>query len=156
MFILFFIIIPFKVESKPDIFGWVNFNFNEENVHSDFVQKNPRIIGDERKETWKNIMCIGTTNTMVSICPNINDTQASQKLRKSLSVIKSEFVNRFKISNDIFIDSQAAKFVIDRICSSLMLNGNIKGYIQELRLNPFGFLLFSELQVRLNKVLIFH
>ncbi len=61
------------------------------------------------------------------------------------NIIKSEYVNRHKISNEICIDSEAAKLIFDRLyCSN-----NFKGYIQYISQNPFGVLLISEIQVRL-------
>lgn len=59
--------------------------------------------------------------------------------------MRSEFVHRFKISSDIFIDSIATKTIFDEIASTT--NKKIKGFISNIGLDPFGFLLFSEIQV---------
>ena len=56
-----------------------------------------------------------------------------------LRKIKSEYITRKKISNDIFIDAQAAKIMTDILCKP---NKQLPG------LNPFGFILISEIQVK--------
>jgi hypothetical protein len=63
--------------------------------------------------------------------------------------MKSEFFHRFRISSDVFIDSIAAKTVFDEI--AFKVSGKIKGYLSNLGLDPFGFLLFSEIQVKLSE-----
>ena len=65
---------------------------------------------------------------------------------KTLSKIKSEFVNRDKISNDVFQDAEAAKYIMDGLC--LVENSKFYGYIQEISLSPFGFILTSYIQVK--------
>lgn len=60
-------------------------------------------------------------------------------------MIKSEAVSRSRISNEVFIDSSATKTITDTMC--LASKSNIQGYIQEIGLDPFGFLLFSDIQV---------
>ncbi len=60
-------------------------------------------------------------------------------------MIKSEYLNKNKLSNDLFIDAESAKIVTDEIC--LSTGTKIIGYIQEIGLNPFGLLLFSDIQV---------
>ena len=45
-------------------------------------------------------------------------------------MIKSEYFNQNKISNDIFIDAEATKILTDQLCVSH--GSNIKGYIQEI------------------------
>ena len=61
--------------------------------------------------------------------------------------MKSEFCHRFKISSDIFIDSIATKSIFDEMV--FKTHGKIKGYLSNVGLDPFGFLLFSEIQVNL-------
>ena len=60
--------------------------------------------------------------------------------------MRSEFNHRFRISSDIFIDAIATKTVFDEI--ALKTAGNITGYIGYIGLDPYGFLLFSEIQVK--------
>ena len=66
---------------------------------------------------------------------------------KTLSMIKKEFVDSFKLSNEIFVDSQASKVMLDSLCHSV--NNRVSGYIQEISLDPYGLLLFSDIQVNL-------
>ncbi len=53
---------------------------------------------------------------------------------------------RDKISNDLVIDSEAIKNAYDKMYPTE--NGSeICGYVQEIRINPFGLLLISHIQV---------
>lgn len=58
--------------------------------------------------------------------------------------MKSEFFHRYRISSDIFIDAIATKTIFDSLNSS---SGKVTGFISNIGLSPFGFLLFSEFQV---------
>ncbi len=50
--------------------------------------------------------------------------------RHTLAMIKSEYYNKNKISNDIFIDAESAKILTDQLCISE--ESNLRGYIQEI------------------------
>ena len=63
-----------------------------------------------------------------------------------LKQIKYEFVHRNRISKDIFVDSNAAKVLSEYLCLELE-NKDVNGYVQQINQNPFGMLLFSEIQV---------
>jgi hypothetical protein len=65
--------------------------------------------------------------------------------RHTLSMIKSEYKNQNKFSNDIFIDAEAARVLCDQMC--LNVGNNLKGYIREIGLFPFQFILISDIQV---------
>ena len=92
----------------------------------------------------------GLSNTLhnnIIQTSDVQDPLLSRKIpikRLSLSKIKSEFVNRYKISNDVLVDAQAAKNVLDNIAEPC---NYIKGFIQEISAVPFGFILLSEIQV---------
>ncbi len=62
-----------------------------------------------------------------------------------LANIRSAFFHRYRISSDIFIDALGAKTIFDALATRT--NAKINGYISSIGLNPFGFLLFSEIQV---------
>ncbi len=70
---------------------------------------------------------------------------AKPEKQSVLNTMKSEFLHRFKISSDIFIDSIATKTIFDEM--AYKTGGKIKGYMSNVGLDPFGFLLFSEIQV---------
>jgi hypothetical protein len=59
--------------------------------------------------------------------------------------MRSEFRHRFQISSDIFIDTMAAKEYSDNYYWKV--NEHFKGIMSKLGLNPFGFLMFSGIQV---------
>jgi hypothetical protein len=62
-----------------------------------------------------------------------------------LNVIKSELKNANRLSSNIFEDVQSAKTVFDIIyCND---TETFKGYIQEIKMDRFGMLLYSEKQV---------
>lgn len=62
-----------------------------------------------------------------------------------LSKIRSEYLNRNRISTDHLVDAEAAKTVSDKLCQFYCKN--ISGFIQEISLNPFGALFLSDIQV---------
>ena len=59
--------------------------------------------------------------------------------------MKSEFNNRNRLSSDIFVDANCAKIMTDKLC--LPSDSKMAGYIQEITMNPFGFLTMSDIQV---------
>ena len=50
------------------------------------------------------------------------------------------------LSTDIFVDTEASKKMCDIMCPMPNLNC-IKGFIQIINQNPFGFLCISDIQV---------
>ena len=69
-----------------------------------------------------------------------------------LNVIKHELKNANRLSSNIFIDAQSAKTVFDNLYHD-KLDTPIKGYIQDIRLNKFGMLLYSDKQVNIKNSL---
>lgn len=65
--------------------------------------------------------------------------------------MKSDFILQNRISNDSFIDAQATKIIIDKLSTSLNANNHIVGFMHDVCLFPFGFMMFSELQVSSNQ-----
>ena len=62
---------------------------------------------------------------------------------KVLNVIKSEQRNAGRFPSDVIKDAEITKNVLDRL---KIKDSIITGYIQEIRLNKFGILMFSEKQ----------
>lgn len=60
-------------------------------------------------------------------------------------MIKSEYNDLNRLSSDIYSDADLAKKMTDDLC--LISKSELHGYIQEISLNPFGFLLISDIQV---------
>jgi hypothetical protein len=58
-------------------------------------------------------------------------------------MMKYENVHSDRLDSSLFADCEAAKKIYDEIYESDVM----PGYIQEIMFIPFGFLLFSELQV---------
>lgn len=71
----------------------------------------------------------------------------------TLRGIKSDYVHRNRISTDIIIDSMSAKNLLDKLCFSRDIfvkdKDSLKGYIQNISIDPFGLLFTSEIQVLL-------
>ncbi len=60
--------------------------------------------------------------------------------------MRYEFKNRNKLSNDHLKDAETTKLLTDHF--SFSSNNLCKGFIRELGLNPFGFLILSSIHVR--------
>jgi hypothetical protein len=129
-----------------DIFIKVNGDCN----HKEQVCKTARSTGEERKSQANQIMSNG-----ISICVSNNTltNKYDKPLKylvtnnKTLSKIKEEFLNQNKLSKEILIDAKLTKQVFDFMYHKIDYT-NIEGYIHELTLDPFGFLLISDLQVK--------
>ena len=65
--------------------------------------------------------------------------------RKVLTNMRNEFHHRFKLSSDVFIDAIATKTVFESLANKT--DNKIVGYVHSIGLDPYGFLLFSEIQV---------
>lgn len=63
----------------------------------------------------------------------------------TLSVMKHEYIHQNKASNDFIKDLEITKKIYDNVCQS---SSSIKGYVQEIHCEPFGYILFSDLQVK--------
>jgi hypothetical protein len=61
--------------------------------------------------------------------------------------MKSSLLHFYKISNEVFIDAQAAKNITDQIFSDS--NSQLKGFLHDVSLDPFGYLLISQVQVNI-------
>ncbi len=132
--------------------------YNEDGKYHKIILNNSfRCCGLKRDEQKMEILANGLTNCQTNnvIHNNIRSNERSKENeikmerkvtnRHTLKQMKSEFVNRHKLSNDVFIDALATKSVTDELC--IKSSSNIEGYIQEISLNPFGYLLFSDKQV---------
>ena len=58
--------------------------------------------------------------------------------------IRNEFKNSKKLSNDPFKDAETTKLISD---SFYPTDGLLSGFLHEIGLNPFGFILISDFQV---------
>ena len=58
-------------------------------------------------------------------------------------MVRYETKHRERLSNNIFTDAAASKQVMDRLIGGKKLNG----FVREVGLDPFGFLMMAEIQV---------
>lgn len=63
----------------------------------------------------------------------------------TLSKIKSDFINRNVVSDDIMSDTAATKKLTDMFC--LNVYPGFTGSMHNIGFNPFGYLIFSGIQV---------
>ena len=64
-----------------------------------------------------------------------------------LATARYEANHRNVISTSIFTDCEATKTLCESLCIVLKENVSIRGMIQKINHDPFGFLLFSQIQV---------
>jgi hypothetical protein len=113
----------------------VSYN-NSINRHEPLQQTvSTRCAGKNREQIQLRVKAEGITNIITQ--NKLNETGPINP--QILANIASEFNRRFRYSSDIFIDIGAAKDVLENLKLS---------YISEIGLNPYGFLLMSEFQVK--------
>jgi hypothetical protein len=66
--------------------------------------------------------------------------------KNALKKMKYEIDHENRLSTELMTDCLATKKIYDEICEGHIM----KGMVQEIMFIPFGFLLFSEIQVKLN------
>ena len=59
--------------------------------------------------------------------------------------IKNELDNRFRLSRDMIFDLRATNVLCENL--GLSTNSEFKGYVHNICLDPYGFLLMSDIQV---------
>jgi len=62
-----------------------------------------------------------------------------------LHKIRSESKLKHRLDQNIFLDAEMAKNLTDNI--SLLSTSKVNGYVQEISLNPFGYLMLSDINV---------
>ena len=68
---------------------------------------------------------------------------------KRLNQIRYEIKHQERLSNDIFRDSLHTKYIMESLINNdLSTINEMHGYMQNLSLDPYGFLLISEIQVK--------
>jgi len=90
------------------------------------------------------ILRLNTHSTLSKLDEILIKKKESSVLRK----IKSEYVIRDRISNKIFDDIEAVKTAYDIMYPPAGAN-LIKGIIQTISQNPFGFVFLSKIQVKI-------
>lgn len=77
----------------------------------------------------------------------IKDLEETTK-NNILKQIKYETLHKNRISTEIFVDTIATKELTNRLCYGT--SKIISGYIQFAAIDPYGFLLISDIQVTKN------
>lgn len=154
-------------EKKQSVLIFINYIGVD--YHEKKLIKKIRCFGLERDLQAKELLQEGTCNvivnniinnslvntrygnfSLISIIDmhNFNNKTILEKKTTDCNVlgnIKHEFRNRNKISNEVFNDCEIIKLITDSMC--LASQTTLNGYIHEIGLNPFGFLLISDIQV---------
>ena len=164
---IFYCMIDKNFELKNNLVQ-IKINFEENYFHHSNINNKFRCCGYDRYEQGKSIMMHGINNVQSNnILHNMLRNKGKkckiifisflfyfffsyfqdEKITKikTLSMIKKEFVDSFKLSNEVFVDAQAAKVLTDGLCYSV--NNTVSGFIQEISLDPYGFFLLSDIQV---------
>ena len=61
-----------------------------------------------------------------------------------LKTVRFEAKHRERLSTNTYTDADATKQVMDKLINGKMING----FVREIGLDPFGFLLMAQIQVR--------
>jgi hypothetical protein len=112
-------------------------NYISENIISNQVLKEKD--GIKLKEYFLN-------NSLMILNYIFYSEKAKPTNLNTLKMIKSQYVNRNRISTNIMIDTEACKVFSDIHCLISDVD-SLKGYIQEINQNPFGLVLISDIQV---------
>ncbi|CAF0878791.1 unnamed protein product [Brachionus calyciflorus] len=105
-----------------------------------------RITGDERRQLQYEISSKGSSN----FWNEANFFQDERKISLSYDSVRkmnSQHRHRFQLAHDLRIDSDASKNIFDSFLSGS--RNRLKGYIQEVHSNPYGALLFAEIQIKM-------
>ena len=120
--------------------------FEDQSTHKDFIKKETqRVTGDERSDIATKLIAYGNSNVRnENILSFSNGGIKNPNLfnKNILKTIKFEASHKLRYSNKITDDIEASKVITDELCGKF-------GYFQTINLNPFGFLLLCELQVRI-------
>ncbi|RMZ98256.1 hypothetical protein BpHYR1_009395 [Brachionus plicatilis] len=128
----------------------IKVTFEKKNDHKKATKVN-RCSGYKRQRQSEIVMGNGIVNTIIENTIHNQENQAflDQKItnRFTLGMMKSALKHFYKISNEAFVDALAAKNLTDQIFSES--ETHLKGYVQEISLSPFGFLMLSQIQVNI-------
>ena len=122
----------------------INIKYNKISDHLENVVKKVSCRGNARSIQAKHLVIEGTSNVQSKNYLN-NQINLDSKLvtkHATLRKIKQEYLTRNRISNDVFVDAQATKLLMDNLLCSAS-KSNLKGFVQEIGLHPYGFLLLS-------------
>ena len=70
-----------------------------------------------------------------------------------MKIIKFEAVHAERFFADLFADARAAKKALDEFCLEPIFSSKsaLKGFIQHISQDPYELVLFSDIQVKLDK-----
>ncbi|CAF1034897.1 unnamed protein product, partial [Brachionus calyciflorus] len=110
-----------------------------------------RIIGKDRENMANKIIADGATQTKAELFLEkkiSRDKEYGYVTLKTIQKIKSERINKDKVSNCFEIDSKSIKIAYDELYPSTD-EKRIKGFVQSIKSEPFGLLLISNFQIRI-------
>ncbi|CAF0909191.1 unnamed protein product, partial [Brachionus calyciflorus] len=117
-------------------------------THESIIKPKIHCTGKKRVEQQVECLAHGVSKTVFDnfIFNEANESFIRQKVtnRFTLSMMKSSLVHFYKISNEVFVDALATKNITDQIVTTE--NSQLKGFIHNISLDPFGYLLMSQVQ----------
>lgn len=143
----------------------IHFYFNDICDHP--IRKKERCSGNLRKLESLKLLAHGSTNVLAENYDHfLSCTESNIKIKfkihklklyfkghqcppvsKSiLTQIKYEAKHQLRISVDFFYDALASKYIFDNLSD---YEDGVKGFIHQLHLDPFGFIMFCDFQVKI-------
>ncbi|CAF0980134.1 unnamed protein product, partial [Brachionus calyciflorus] len=111
--------------------------------HHQLVFRPNRISGDERKKLAYQLKAEGVSNfSNMEIVSSLSKKEPVKK--NTLYKITNEFDHRFRITRDLIYDLKAIKLSCKYL--GLPIKSNFSGFVHNLSIDPYGFLLMSEMQ----------
>lgn len=91
-------------------------------------------------------MLLYVKNYFIILLFNLGE-EIDKKKRQVLKVVKHEFDHEHRLSRSFFTDCYASKTFSEKTCLSVSNTCTFRGMVQAIYQQPFGLLLFSEIQV---------
>ncbi|CAF0888839.1 unnamed protein product [Brachionus calyciflorus] len=121
--------------------------FYSQNSGHELIIKQLKIKGNEREKLAFRLKAEGVSSfsDMDIIVSSLRKKEPIKK--NTLYKIKNEFDHRFRISRDLIFDLKAIKLGCQFL--GLSTNPNFSGFIHSLGIDPYGFLLMSDMQIKI-------
>ena len=140
-----------KILNKPNGLSNIQMEiqFNKYSNHSLLEKPKEKIKGHNRLQTAIELTAYGIKNYLArNILLNLEEKQNLRPFNSNLlKQIKYEFKHQELISLNLFVDTEASKKLTTHLIPS-PTSSNLRGFVQDISMNPYGFILFSHIQVK--------
>ena len=139
-----------KIIKKPNNISDIQMEikFNKFSDHLIINKPKENIAGSKRIQTAIELTASGINNYRAkNNLLNLTEQQDFRPYNSNLlKQIKFEFKHQELISLNLFVDTEASKKLTIHLIPS-PITSCLKGYVQDISMNPYGFILFSYIQV---------